>query len=390
MSNTFERRNFIKLGLGAFGGAMASAFPNFAFANADTDTRFLFVIQRGAADGLDSVIPYADPAYARARGALAISESEAIKLNGTFALHPSLVNIGELYKSGQAAMVHAIASPYRERSHFDGQNIMESGGLRAYEIDSGWLNRFLTLLAIGRNSRKDPIALSATIPMALRGTNPVTSYAPSNIPASDNDYMSRIGQLYETDAQLYALWMQATATREMAAGENNRQNAGSMGRLAASFLVRDDGPRIAMVESNGWDTHQGQKNRLENGLRGLDAEIATFKAGMGDKWAKTIVLIATEFGRTIATNGTIGTDHGTGSVAYVLGGKVNGGRVIADWPGLANAQLYEGRDLKPTADLYGLIAGVLGEGFGIEPQLVARTLFPALPNTRALGGLVRV
>ncbi|KAF0096593.1 MAG: hypothetical protein FD128_2568 [Hyphomonadaceae bacterium] len=277
MSNTFERRNFIKLGLGAFGGAMASAFPNFAFANADTDTRFLFVIQRGAADGLDSVIPYADPAYARARGALAISESEAIKLNGTFALHPSLVNIGELYKSGQAAMVHAVASPYRERSHFDGQNIMESGGLRAYEIDSGWLNRFLTLLPIGRNGRKEPIALSATIPMALRGANPVTSYAPSNIPTSDDDYMSRIGQLYETDARLYALWMQATATREMAAGETNRQNAGSMGRLAASFLVRDDGPRIGMVESNGWDTHQGQKNRLITGLRGLDAEIAQFK-----------------------------------------------------------------------------------------------------------------
>lgn len=387
MNNPIERRNFIRLGLGAFGGAMASGLPNLAFANADTDTRFLFVIQRGAADGLDSVIPYADPAYARARGALAISESEAIKLNGTFALHPSLANIGELYKSGQAAMVHAIASPYRERSHFDGQNILESGGLRAYEIDSGWLNRFLTLLP---NGRKEPIALSATIPMAMRGANPVTSYAPSNIPATDSDFMMRIGQLYETDAQLYALWMQATATREMAAGEQGRQNAGSIGRLAASFLARDDGPRIAMVESNGWDTHQGQKNRLENGLRGLDAEIATFKAGMGDKWAKTIVLIATEFGRTVATNGTVGTDHGTASVAYVLGGKVSGGHVIADWPGLANAQLYEGRDLKPTADLYGLIAGVLGEGFGIEPQLVARTLFPALPNTRAMTGLVRV
>jgi len=256
MSNDLIRRNFLMQGLGLVGGIAASTLPNLAFANADTDTRFLFVIQRGAADGLDSVIPYADPAYARARGALAISESEAIKLNGTFALHPSLTNIGDLYKSGQAAMVHAIASPYRERSHFDGQNILESGGLRAYEIDSGWLNRFLTLLP---NGRKEPIALSATIPLALRGANAVTSYAPSNIPTTDSDYMMRIAQLYEADERLYALWMQATQTREMAAGETGLRNAGNMGRLAASFLVRDDGPRIAMVESNGWDTHQGQK-----------------------------------------------------------------------------------------------------------------------------------
>jgi len=134
---------------------------------------------------------------------------------------------------------------------------------------------------------------------------------------------------------------------------------------------------------------KGKKNRLENGLRGLDAEIAQFKTGMGDKWSKTVVLIATEFGRTVATNGTVGTDHGTGACAYVLGGKVNGGRVIADWPGLNQSQLYEGRDLRPTADLYGLISGLMAESFGLEPQLVARTLFPNSPTTRAMSGLVK-
>ncbi|CAG4887901.1 DUF1501 domain-containing protein [Paraburkholderia saeva] len=379
------RRRFLSFAAAGAGAMLAS--PHIAFASVATDRRFVFVIQRGAADGLNIVVPYADPAYANLRGALAIDPASATKLDGTFALHPSLVQTAKMYADGQALFVHAVASPYRDRSHFDGQNVLETGGKSPYQSKDGWLNRLVTLMPA---TRENAIAFAPTVPMALRGTAQVTSYAPSALPQAPDDLLTRVSQLYDQDAQLRPLWESAMAARGLAGDASARQDPASLGKLAASFLSRDDGPRIAMIETGGWDTHSAQNPRLANQLKALDTMLAALRDGMGPQWSKTTVLVATEFGRTAAANGTGGTDHGTGSVAMLAGGAVQGGRVLADWPGLSASSLYESRDLKPTTQLDALIAGAAGESLGIDPHRTASTLFGQAGSMRPLTGLVRV
>lgn len=365
-----DRRQF--LSFSALGAGAIMVAPRMALATVATDRRFVFIIQRGAADGLNIVIPYADPAYARLRGALAIDPAAATKLDGTFALHPSLAETAKMFAGKQALFVHAVASPYRDRSHFDGQNVLETGGTRPYQRMDGWLNRLVTMLP---KSADGAIALAATVPMALRGAGQVTSYGPSALPTASDDLMLRVGQLYGEDAQLHPLWTAALAAQRIAGGAATKPDPASLGALTARFLTKPDGPRIAMLETGGWDTHTGQQGRLAGQLKALDTLLAALRDGLGPIWAQTTVLIATEFGRTAAVNGTGGTDHGTGSVAMLVGGAVRGGRVIADWPGLAPAALYENRDLKPTTAMDSLIAGAAGASLGLDPDHVARTLF---------------
>ena len=379
-----SRRQFLQIAAAGAGAILVS--PRIAFASVGTDRRFVFVIQRGAADGLNIVVPYAEPAYATLRGALAIDASSARRLDGTFALHPALVQIGAMYADRQALFVHAVASPYRDRSHFDGQNVLETGGASPYRVKDGWLNRLVAQLP---SARENAIAFAPTVPMALRGNAEVTSYAPSALPQAPDDLLMRVSQLYDQDAQLRPLWESAMTARGLAGDAGARQDPASLGKLAASFLSRDDGPRIAMIETGGWDTHSAQSTRLANQLKALDTMLAALRDNMGPAWSKTTVLVATEFGRTAAANGTGGTDHGTGSVAMVLGGAVAGGRVIADWPGLAPRDLYEARDLKPTTSLDSLIAGVASEGLGLDPQRTARALFGQTVATKPLTGIVR-
>ena len=382
-TNDFSRRRFVQLA--AAGAALALGGSRLVLANAATDRRFVFIIQRGAADGLETVIPYADPGYARLRGSLAIDIATATKLDGTFALHPALVETAKLYGAQQALFVQAVASPYRERSHFDGQNVLESGGTVPYEMKDGWLNRLVSLLP---RTNGEAIAITPTVPLALRGKVEVGSYAPSAPKDAPDDLLQRVQQLYAQDAQLHAMWSAAMDARGMA-GPAARQNPAEIGKLTARFLSQPLGPRVAMLETNGWDTHSGQNGRLANQLKALDSSIAALRDGLGPLWSNTTVLVATEFGRTAATNGTGGTDHGTASVAMVLGGAVQGGRVLGDWPGLATASLYQQRDLMPTTNLDTLIAGVTGECFGIEPERVARTVFPGGTDTMKLPRLLR-
>ncbi|MDI1298150.1 DUF1501 domain-containing protein [Methylotenera sp.] len=384
MANNINRRDFLRM-LSAGAGVLLAS-PYISFASADTDRRFIFIIQRGAADGLNIVIPYADPAYAKLRGALAIDASQATKLDGMFALHPSLVETAKLYANKQALFVHAVASPYRNRSHFDGQNVLETFGSTAYQIKDGWMNRLLTLLPSAQN---EAIALATTVPMALRGKIEVPSYAPSALPQAPDDLLMRVAQLYAEDAQLQSLWTAAMEANNMAEDVSAKQDPASLGKLAASFLVKADGPRIAMIETGGWDTHTAQEARLARQLKSLDSIVAAIRDGLGPVWAKTTIVVATEFGRTAATNGTGGTDHGTGSTAMILGGDVNGGRVLADWPGLTNSALYEGRDLKPTADLTTLIASIASASFKLDPTQVNKVLFAEANKTKTLEGLLR-
>ncbi len=361
--------------------------PYIAFARVATTRRFVFVIQRGAADGLNIVIPYADPAYATLRRELAIDVSRAAKLDGTFALHPSLPRTAELYAAGQALFVHAVATPYRDRSHFDGQNVLETGGASPYKVRDGWLNRLVGMLP---TNYAEAIAIAPTVPTALRGKFQVTSFAPSGLPGPSDDLLLRVGQLYERDAQLGPLWNAAMATREMGGGRAGaKQDPASVGKLAASFLARDDGPRIAMIETGGWDTHSAQNGRLAAQLKALDTMLAALRDGLGPVWADTTVLVATEFGRTAAANGTGGTDHGTGSVAMLAGGAVAGGRVVADWPGLRTEDLHEGRDLKPTASLDAVIACTAAETFGLDARRTAEALFLQKSTAKPFEGLVK-
>ena len=371
-----DRRDFLKA-VGA-STALWLLAPRATLAAAGTDKRFVFVLLRGAADGLDTLIPYADPGYERLRGGVAVESATALRLDGSFALHPSLTETARLYGAGEALFVHAVASPYRDRSHFDGQNVLETGGATPYGLKDGWLNRLVAQVSL--RPGREAIAFTPTMPMALRGKAEVASYVPLAEKAVDEGMMAQVARLYEHDRQLHPLWASAMETREMAMhggnAEQRIQNAAGVGKVAASFLSRVDGPQVAMIEMGGWDTHYGQKDRLARQLKALDALVASLQNGMAATWSNTVVLVATEFGRTAAANGSGGTDHGTASAAMLLGGAVRGGRILTDWPGLDPAQLYEGRDVKPTADLNTLIASAAGECFGIEPQKLARNLFP--------------
>ncbi|PTB21114.1 hypothetical protein C9I57_10430 [Trinickia symbiotica] len=379
-----SRRRFLTVSA-AGAGAMLVA-PYIAFAHTATTRRFVFIIQRGAADGLHIVVPYAEPAYATLRRELTVDVSAAKKLDGTFALHPSLQRTAELYAARQALFVHAVATPYRDRSHFDGQNVLETGGTSPYQFRDGWLNRLVGMLP---TNRAQAIAIAPTVPTALRGKFEVTSYAPSGLPGPSDDLLLRVGQLYERDAQLGPLWNAAMATREMGGPTGAKQDPAGIGKLAAGFLARDDGPRIAMIETGGWDTHSAQNGRLAAQLKALDTMLASLRDGLGPVWADTTVLVATEFGRTAAANGTGGTDHGTGSVAMLLGGAVAGGRVVADWPGLRSADLYEGRDLKPTASLDAVIACAAAETFGLDGHRTAAALFLQKSEGKPFEGLIK-
>jgi uncharacterized protein (DUF1501 family) len=363
-----NRRTLIASGL-----ATGLALPKMAWAAADTDRRFIFVLQRGAADGIGLLAPTGDPAYSGIRGELAATEGA--KLSSLFTLHPAMVESAKLFAQKQASFAHAIASGYRERSHFDGQNILETGAARPYGRDDGWMNRLLTLLPGGE---RRALALATAIPTVLRGSAEVTSYAPSRLPDADVGLMERVAMLYAEDAQLAPIWANAVQTEAMAGMTDPAGRGGAAaGKLVANLMNGAEGARVVLVESNGWDTHVNQPGRLNGLLKDVDAMIATLRTDLGPAWNKTLVLVATEFGRTVAVNGTKGTDHGTASAAMLFGGGlVGGGSIIADWPGLAQAQLYEGRDLKPTMRFERLVIDTLAAHYGIEPGKLARKVFP--------------
>ena len=387
-----RRRSFLT---SAVAGLAASAFaPRMAFAAAQTEQRFVFVIQRGAADGLHIVPPLGDPGFAGLRGGLADSLAGAKRLDAMFGLHPALVRVGQMFDGRQALAVHAIASAYRDRSHFDGQDILETGGTAAYAEKIGWMNRLAGALpGSGPGQAGNALALAPEVPMALRGPIAVSSYAPSALPQPQGDLFNRVSALYASDPQLAGLWQSALSTRALAgqagseaSGPKAGAGAGAqIGKLAASLLAPADGARLMMIETTGWDTHTAQPARLNGQLRNLDAMIGALADGLGPAWANTVVVVATEFGRTAAVNGTQGTDHGTASAALILGGGVHGGgKVHGDWPGLGAGALFENRDLKPTTAMEAMIAGTLAQHYAIEPARLIRAVYPDQPSLRPI------
>ena len=415
--NSISRRAFLETSL--FAGASTLVASRLAFAAAPTDSRFVFVLLRGALDGLSAVPPVGDPDYAGLRGQIALAktgEGAALPLEGPFALHPALDFLHRSYAAKELAVFHAVASPYRERSHFDAQNVLESGDMKPHGSTSGWMNRALSALPAGK-SREAGVALGANVPLAMRGPAEVASWSPTKISALDEETLARITDLYARDPLLSqrladALESDAIANEAQAAAaaepdeppmmsnvverdakEKRNYNARYVetARAAAGFLKRDDGPRVAMFDTTGWDTHAnegGAQGQLALRLRGLDAALAALKDSLGPVWRKTVVLVATEFGRTAAINGTRGTDHGTGAAAFLLGGAVAGGRVVADWPGLARNNLYQARDLRPTQDVRAVMKGVLHDHLGVSRSALDSGVFPESASIHALEGLI--
>lgn len=368
-----SRRSVILSGITV---AAAGALPGFAYAAAGTPKRLVFVIQRGAADGLATVAPTGDPAFAAVRRTIADESAGGAKLDAMFTLHPALAQTASLYTGKQAHFAHAVATAYRDRSHFDGQNMLEGGGSRPYGRDDGWVGRLLTLLPA---AERDAIAIAPAVPLALRGSVQVGTYAPSRLPQADADLIARLTAMYADDPLLHSLWDSAVKTQELASdiGGNNGRNGADLGKLAASLMLPVDGARVMMVETGGWDTHSGQRGRLAAQLRGLDQLVGALQMGLGPAWKDTLVIVATEFGRTVEVNGTGGTDHGTASTAMLLGGGLEaGGKVSADWPGLGASARYEGRDLKPTRSLESVIAGAVAHHYALDPKRVMSTLYP--------------
>ncbi len=394
-----SRRDILKtLGL----GAVATGLPTITFAKTDTDANFVLVILRGAVDGLALAAPYGDNDYRRLRGELALpapgEDHGALKLDGTFALHPSLRGIYENFQNEEALLVHAVASPYRDRSHFDGQDVLESGATSVGKLRDGWLNRALAALG-GSIGNETAIAMAQNTPLVLRGDNSVTSWAPSQLPDTGDSTVHRLQDLYADDAFFATRLAQALKSQEIAGNMGSSRRRGNeaeqfrlMMRSTARFLTAENGPQIAVLEIGGWDTHANQgsvSGALANRFSILDGGLTALRESLGAAWSDTVVAVVTEFGRTVKVNGTRGTDHGTATAALLVGGAVNGGHVIADWPGLKDSALQDGRDLKPTTDLRSVFKGVLAEHLLLPEAFIERSVFPDSGRARALRDIVR-
>lgn len=381
----WRRRQWLQAagaGLLLGGHGMQAAFA----ATPQARGKLVVVMLRGALDGLAAVPAVGDAQWSGLRppspDGAAQNMAAPLPLDGTFALHAALPALHAWYGQGQLLVVHAVASPYRERSHFDAQQMLESGGQRPFELTTGWLGRAL------ESGGQRGVALSPAMPVALRGARGASTWTPTRGAAPDADLMARIAQTYQGDPALAGLLDQAllqrdtlgAGTREagMGGGAGSAAAFAGLARQAGRFLAEPGGPDVAWLDFDGWDTHTQQASRLQRQLGALDSGLAALRESLGERWADTTVLVMTEFGRSAALNGSGGTDHGTGGVAFLAGGAVAGGRVLADWPGLGRPALLDGRDLRPTRDVRSLLAPLLQRHLGVGQAAMARVL-PGAP-----------
>jgi len=409
------------LGLG--GAALWTTLaPGLAFADVETDRRFVFIFLRGGMDGLTVVPAHGDPDFFSSRGVLAdelpgeSSPFASQDLNGFFGLHRDLKTMGELYRAGQMTVIHAACHDYRDRSHFDAQDAFDRGTLDK-AVKTGWLNRTLQALPTRFRTGREDVAmgLGPNLPMSLRGEAQVGSWSPPSAPKATPETLERLAMLYGADARLAPVLEKGLAAQTLGASMMGDMGmGGSKGfgnsiafqeyaKAAATFLNSATGPRIVTIDFGNWDSHANQNARAvrsaDNGqfagqfaemYLGLDRGVAALKAGLKPEvWDKTAIMMVTEFGRTVKINGTNGTDHGTGGAAFLLGGAVKGGRVLADWPGLKPANLLDERDLKPTTDLRSIAKGVLRDHLGVAESALDTVVFPGAASVKAVDGLIK-
>ncbi len=382
------------------------------------DPRFLTIVLRGALDGLATVAPVGDPDWISLRGDHALTlegKTPALKLDDFFALNPAMPNLARMFKANEAIIVHAAATSYRERSHFDGQDVLQSGVEKPGTTRTGWLNRLLVGLAPG--DRVSPnggrvFAVGPVTPLVVRGPAPMLAWSPRRIPPASDDTIARLHDLYRHTEVNFARVLEgrmkvaaiapAGAMEQKPTGPVSGPVSGpTIPQLrayfaetvgtAAKFLAQPDGPRVGALALDGWDTHYNEgiaTGWLAQLLGALDAALAAVQENMGSAWRETVVALVTEFGRTARINGTDGTDHGTGTVMLLAGGALNGGRVIADWPGLKPADLFENRDLKSTIDVRGVLKGLLKDHLRADDRALAADVFPGSGDVKPMAGLV--
>ncbi|MER3546541.1 MAG: hypothetical protein C4338_02640 [Rhodanobacteraceae bacterium] len=401
-----NRRQFL-------GGTLAAAgaltlWPKLTFAATGSDSRFLFVLLRGGLDGLEAVPPYGDPGYQQIRGALALSPQgsnqpnvpPAHKLDNVFALHPSLDYASRLYAQGQFMPLVAAAPPYWGRSHFDAQDCVENGTNEPHGAQTGWLNR-----CIASMPGVEGLAVATVMPLTMRGPGNVSSWSPP-LPTQVNPILlQRLQPLYAADTRLSPFFSRAIdqqqnepvamqgAAMQGNGGAGKKTNLGQLPVLmgaAGGFMAKANGPRVGFVEDNGWDTHANEAAILTRKLAELDAGLKAYHEAMGDMWNRTVVVVATEFGRTAAINGTGGTDHGTGGAMFLAGGSLRGGRVAGQWPGIGPSELYQNRDLHATTDLRAVFKGVLATHLGVSESALETRVFPGSGSVRPVEGLTQI
>lgn len=376
------------------------------------DPRLLVVLLRGALDGLATVASVGDPEWLRLRGDDALrldGPGAGLPLDAFFALNPAMPNLYRMYKESNAAIVHACASPYRERSHFDGQDVLESGMTKPGVTDTGWLNRALSVVDKGDLAEpREAFAVGPMTPLIVRGPAKVLTWTPSKLKPGSQETLARLLDVYRhTDVEMARALEERSGLMSLVKADGVAVPKGGMsmgqaepklnryfteaGRTAAQYLSRPDGPRIGALSLDGWDTHADEgvkEGRLAKLLGALDDSLGAMKDASGSAWKDMVVAVITEFGRTAKINGSAGTDHGTATAAFLIGGAVKGGRVISDWPGIAPANLLEGRDLKPTVDLRAVLKGVLRDHVGIDEKSLTTVVFPGSEAVKPFAGLI--
>jgi uncharacterized protein (DUF1501 family) len=413
-SLTLSRRRALMsaLGLGItveFVGGRAFA----ASQGAEAKKKLVVIVCRGGLDGLTLSPPVGDPNYAALRGAIAVAgfgqPDGALKLDDTFGLHPSMPATHALALKGQARIVPAVATPDRERSHFEAQDVLESGMPVVYGANSGWLNR--ALLAMGPSGSVKAISIGPTAPLILRGPVEAASWSPGGAADRDHRLPGILMDLYKSDPLLGPALASGVATESMAktatasaamggvgaplepvtAANYARQGlpaARKLGATLAAFMTQPDGKQVAAVSVDGFDSHANQTALLTTRLAYVDAFIDGFSTGMGPAWTDTVVVLATEFGRTARVNGTAGTDHGTASTALLIGGGLKRGGIVGDWPTLAQNRLFENRDTAPTLDMRGVFKGVLRDHLGVDRAKLDSVVFPGSGGVAPVEGMV--
>ena len=378
-----QRRQF--LGLGAAVSANLLLGRTASGASGAGTGRFVWLNLRGAMDGLHALVPGFDKDLGRQRAALlGAVEPNLLPLEGGYALHPELKTLHAWFRESALLPVVAVASPYRERSHFTAQDVLESGLLPA-NAESGWLARALAETGSAGNTG---VAIGRSVPVVLRGDDTAQTWYPSALPPADLDLYQRLLSLYAADEALHATLQEGMQTRASVDMEANRPaelrrpGLASLGRACGEMLAENPALRGATLEMGGWDTHNQQIARLTQQFRQLDAGLAALRKGLGDAWHTTVIAIGTEFGRTVAVNGTGGTDHGTASVMFLAGGALAGGKVLGDWPGLAPSALLDRRDLRPTSDVREWLGGALQIAWGLDEAALQR-VFPGVRPRRS-------
>jgi uncharacterized protein (DUF1501 family) len=362
------RRDFMKA---VPASLFLTGFPNLGFTKTNKDGRLIVINLEGGMDGLCAVPPLGDTALRSARRDLLINDN--LSLNPFFGLHPSLKSFGEMLANDEATVIHATAFPYTKRSHFEGQNIVETGVVTPFSSKTGWLGRAMELAGVGGRS------LSLDTPLLVRGDMAVEAYYPSNMRGSavpNMEVLEVLKSIYEGDA----LETTEVLQQQLAASRNapRVRDPEGLATFAGKKMQEAHGPKVAVIRVNQFDTHANQGT--EEGLQAEQLEVvdnvfAALKSGLGKMWNSTVVMTVTEFGRTLGQNGSAGTDHGYGSACMIAGGLLENAGIVSDWPGLKSNNLYEGRDLLATIDMRSVCAACLEATFGLEHDEITEDVF---------------